>query len=586
MSIVRQHKSARIVCHVVAMACVLGWCATSTRAQSWPFNPGATPWPIYSTYGQYYEAGGGLHLHEGLDIIIAPGTDVVARQAGTVLGVSPAAAPNGFMTMLTVPASGAGLNYIHMAPGARLAGNNGVGDPGGPWAAGDTVNVGDVLGTVQAFPAGSHPTHLHLDVGQGADPFFASSGAPANTLRRPTTDPLTTLAPQASPNNPTPVVSSGHRFRIASHDRDGTLTLNAFNLSIEAERTDNLYFDKTVGGRLVIGTLSTTQDSTGTSGGGSADVDIIAMAYDQATVGGTRNTPLSIDLQLFGHNMGGSSGGLNTIYNFAGQYLQGAGTNGYTQMRDPNAAWIRTIYSNDATTDSKDVIDADNANRGTYFFQMTNFDGDQLVEVGAGALNDRARYWNTDIESGRSFWQNPVQDAAAGVSDALANHAGAFLDDLYDVNVVARDHGGKFAASLRTIFLDNWLQTVTVDKAQYGHADDVLLTGGDQYAANDVISLYLLDAAPTEGQILNNSLDSSTTDLAGLLVPMNLGSQSVGDYTLVADYDGDARYYSPLDAITSFTVVPAPAAAVAGLTLLVGLGPCRRARRDRREVAE
>src|SRR5262245_10395059 len=132
----------------------------TARAEDWPLDTGNQFHTVYSTYGQYYEAGGGLHLHEGLDIAEPADTAVFARTDGKVLGVQRNNNDQDFMTVDVD--GGTGWNFVHMTPGDRPKGNNGAGDPGGPWAAGDTIKAGNKLGVIAAQPANSHPTHLHV----------------------------------------------------------------------------------------------------------------------------------------------------------------------------------------------------------------------------------------------------------------------------------------------------------------------------------------------------------------------------------------------------------------------------------------
>jgi len=549
--------------------------AQAAHGMLWPMGDGMTHQPIYSTYGQYYESSGGLHLHEGLDVLGPQGTSVYARASGTIVGLDKG---SGLIILETNQYTHTGLNYSHVNPGSRPPGNNGPTDPGGPWKEGDFVKMNDTLGTVMTVLG--HPPHLHVDIGSGTDPYFSSYPPPKNMVRQPTLDPLESFYPPWSTNNPAPVVSDDIKFRIADHDRNGVLTHYQIG-PLENLRHDNLYFDKTVNGTLVVGRRSTTRAADGSTGGGTANIDIIAMAYDLATPGGdlgsgTRNAPMSVALRIQ-RQQSGADTGLHTIYEFAGMYLQEEWVHGYTHMRDPDARWIRTIYSNDATTDSHDVTAELPELRGTYWFQMTNYDGDTLVEVGPplSPLDDRGRYWNSDGRVGNDFYTIPGVDPVVG--DALSNAQSEFADGFYDITVVAKDHGGLTGSATRTIVLDNWLQELKPTKSFYQVADYVGFYG-EQFTANATIALYLLTEPPEDGQELRDPWDSARTDPEGYFEAVELGSlRTLGVYYVVADYDGDGIYYSPLDALASFKVVPEPAS-LALICLGIGVSSRRRRR--------
>lgn len=535
---------------------------------NWPIGDGSTPQPIYSTYGQYYEWSGGLHLHEGLDILGPVGTPVYARASGTIVGLNKA---SGLLILETSPYTHTGFNYAHIQIGQKPT--------GGVWQEGDMVAYGNMLGTVMAIP--DHPSHLHIDIGAGADPYFSTSGPPKNQVRQPTMDPLESFYPPWSPLNPAPVVSGDIRFRIADHDRNGQLYPEQ-NGPLEVARDDNLYFIKRVDGAPVVGRYGTTYAANGTYGAGSPDIDIIAMAYDCATAtfhGGsssTRNTPLSMALRIQGQQNSVDTG-LHTIYEFQGMYLQEEWVHGYSMMRDSEARWTRTIYSNDVMTDSRDVADPYEELRGTYWFQMTNYDGDQLVEVGppGSALDDRGRYWNSDGAKGTEFYQNPLTDLTP--ADALWNAEADFPDGFYDITVVAKDHGGLTGSATCTVLLDNWKQYVGVSQPCYPVYMPIHLSEGGGFPASASIGLHLLDAMPRDGQELPAPWQTARTDAMGVLMPIDLDPLSVmGTYYLVADYNADGLFHGPLDGLTTFAIVPEPVSLA-----LLGLGLCLLARRGR-----
>lgn len=511
--------------HMLALA---GLMSAPPRASAldWPIDLGDQFHPIYSTYGQFYEFAGGLHLHEGLDILAAPGTQVVARQQGKVLALLNSGSSGDFLIIAT-PASGpAGWNLVHLHPTG--------------WHVGDTIQIGDILGAV-ADQAGL-PDHLHVDFGSGADTAYFGA---ATVIRKPVGDPLDSFSPNFAANNPAPVVSDFFNYRIAAHDRNGTLTRPAGSVGpSEAPLYDNLYFQSeiTPGLRWLGNRAPTENVDAFIHGPGSASIDVIAMAYDQATVNGTRNAPKQMQLRIAGHHFGADTG-TNTIFNFTGSYLD---NQGYAPMRDTNAAYIRTIYENDQMSDSVDVSDFDVANRGAYWFIMTNTDGDQIVQT-----SDRARSWHTNAVAG-SLWHDP------NAPEAAHNYQAAFRDDFYDITVASLDEQGKSGSAMQTVILDNYLQTLHLTRAAFGADEAIAIAGGEEYAADDMIHLYLLLGAPIEGQSLTALFGQAITDALGELQSTALSMLGLGDYFLVADYDGDGKYFSPLDAMASFRVIPEP----------------------------
>src|SRR5689334_9184496 len=112
-----------------AISTIVSVFASTAKALDWPVGNGTTNQAIYSTYGQYYEGtGGGLHFHEGVDIAVARGTAVIAREAGVVVSVNTdAGTPENSSFIVRTGAVGTvGQNYFHLVPGNRPAGNNGV----------------------------------------------------------------------------------------------------------------------------------------------------------------------------------------------------------------------------------------------------------------------------------------------------------------------------------------------------------------------------------------------------------------------------------------------------------------------------
>jgi hypothetical protein len=521
-------------------------CAARTRAVDWPIDSGGAFHALYSTYGQFYEFAGGLHFHEGVDILASPGTPVVARQSGQVLRVQNTGSSGDFMILAT-PASGPdGWNYVHLHAGSRPAGRNGPGDPGGAWQAGDLILIGDVLGFV-ADQSG-HPDHLHIDLGSGPD--TAHFGA-STVIRRPVGDPLDAFAPSFGSPNPAPFVSDEFHYRIADHDRNGAMTRPPGSVGpTEIHRHDNLYFQSDLAGLRWLGRRAPTHNvDASLTGPGSADIDVIAMAHDLAQAGGVPNAPKRLRLRLTGLTFGDDTGDA-AIFDFSGEFLE---QHGYATLRDPDAATLRTVYENDQMSDSGDVSDLDPAVRGRYWFILTNTDGDMVVQAA-----DRARSWHSDAAAG-SIWHDP--DAP----DASHNTLAAFRDDRYLVAVTAIDHQGQSFTAAREVVLDNYDQSLRMAADRFGTGDRVEIAGGSQFVDGQNVNFHLLEAAPIEGQSLGQVVGRIVAGALGELPGFSLGMFARGEYFLVADYDGDGLYLSALDAAAAFSVVPEPgAAAMAG----------------------
>lgn len=93
----------------------------------------------------------------------------------------------------------------------------------------------------------------------------------------------------------------------------------------------------------------------------------------------------------------------------------------------------------------------------------------------------------------------------------------------------------------------------------------VRVSGGEGFLAHQLVPLYLVpvrERSPREGWE-NVSLDprhhraTARTDADGRLTPTDLGTPPPGLYQLIADYNGDARFTSGLDAFSFVEVPPA-----------------------------
>jgi len=88
---------------------------------------GTLPWPVaapagqrldlVSTYGEFQQSGG-LHYHEGIDILAANGTPVTAIEAGpagsTTYRVTGINDVPGINSWISISGNGHGWNYVHV----------------------------------------------------------------------------------------------------------------------------------------------------------------------------------------------------------------------------------------------------------------------------------------------------------------------------------------------------------------------------------------------------------------------------------------------------------------------------------------
>ncbi len=312
-----------------------------------------------------------------------------------------------------VSSSLTGWNYIHV-------------DPLPAWEKGHMVQAGDVLGYV----AEGAPAHVHLD---------RTTGLPDPTdpeVLRPVDDPLF----QLQPNNETiqPTVTNPLYYRIATHDRFGTLTFpNGMPAGpndmfvVETHRTDNQYFyritayrfDRFTGGTAtIVGAIAGTKDQPGfIFGVGSPEIDIIAGMYD-LFIGPPGIGVKTVMFSITGHKWGGQTG-LVTSFHFGGAFIGdgSAAEHNYRTLR--TFSNVRAVYSNDAVCNSHPDAAA--------FYTVTNRDADRNVEA-----TDITRFWKSDVQKGNQ-WNDTDKPSAP-------NNAGCeFQDDFYVIRVTGLDNAGN-----------------------------------------------------------------------------------------------------------------------------------------------
>lgn len=448
------------------------------------------------------------------------GRPVTAIEAGTVVfAINDPVIPSN--SRMAVRSADHGWNYLHMIPGINPA-------TGVPWVAGNAVAAGVQLGTVSVGP-GTHPSHLHLE-------YTAVTADPVQVgMLRPIDDPLYYLALKDTTR---PTIDSDIHFRTAATDTVTAPAGGARTRQDETPRDDQQYFFELVANRLVVGAKATTLDSEANAGTGSADIDVIANAYDQFTAGGTRIGVKWISFEATGVKFLKTTGSVDVLVHggeFTTSAIAPVGHN-YGSLSD--FYLVRSVYSNDVGSNSADRVDN--------WYTVTNYDGDlHVVEA------DRNSSWRTTVQAGQNWY-----DAAA--PRGTSNTTSAFVDDHYDIKISAYDNTQNSRSVTKRVLLDNWVQTVETNKRYYTTQQNVTITGGEQYVANRLVTFYRVqDNLPAAGAALTGRLTSDLADANGKLPQVNLGTQPVGTYYIIADYDNDGVFTPRLDAYTIIGVIQA-----------------------------
>ncbi|MDX2145932.1 MAG: hypothetical protein SFZ23_00280 [Planctomycetota bacterium] len=553
---------------VAALALVAGGVMTPVAiAADWPIAPASWNDPILNTFGQYAEAAGGLHFHEALDIRVNDGAAMrapaqfnnywvrtIQRDAGNLYNSWLVLAEN------RNGAFGNTFELVHLEPdaGVRL----------------DTrVTTGQLLGAIRKTP--DYAAHLHFAQGTGENPWGGISKADVNPISGIT-------APNANRDTVKPTIWDV-KYRVGAHDRLGVLTDGAVGKN-EAERGDNDYFETKVkagavgAGAHILGARAQTKsvDGGATFHAGSADIDIVADAWDRWAAGGRRLGIQTIGLEIKNQANPAETTGAVTSFNFSGSFTTGQN---YNTLRDHTL--VRAAFNNDRTADSRDgMIGAGNTNAHTAnWYTLTNRDDDATIEA-----DDRNRFWNSNVKKAPgNVWNTP--NGAANANDATKNAEALFPDDFYEITITAADASGNSERSTRVILLDNFEQQIGINQAIFtGGADnELLVTSLVNFKANANINVFMVSAHPesTTNLVAAAMLQwTVSTDANGDLFRTDLqGLNDLGNpsrWYVVADYNGDGRYTPQLDATTNFLFVPSP-----GALVLLGMGGAIAARRRR-----
>ncbi|MCL4743019.1 MAG: hypothetical protein KJZ54_12545 [Phycisphaerales bacterium] len=518
--------------------------ATANARNDWPITPSDWKSPLLSTYGQYYENAGGLHFHEGIDILVAKNTEFKAPAWMKDYWVR-AVNDDGYNSGIVLAANkegeyGAAFNVWHVKPEKDLLGKQ--------------VTAGMLMGKVQKFPVADGLTHLHLDWAKDKDSYGGLG------LGKPADDALHHLTPPKEHKDTHKPTVAGVRFRVAEHDRLGTLG-GSEGARTETERDDNNYFHlKTTGGpgagAHIVGlrAAARNQKDGKTDHEGSADLDIIANAYDQWHKDGRRIGARKIGFQAKGVTAGANTGAITTV-DFHGRFL--GASQDYDALR--NHDLLRALFSNDARTNSHDGSEGgkDRNARLAHWYTVTNADGTATVKK-----ENMDLYWNSNVRKGEGMkWNTPSGEGNA--NDAAKNANALFPDDFYDVTITVEDYSGNTTTDTQRILLDNFIQTVELEKTNYAMGKPITIDSMLNFLPDAGVPLMLLTAHPDRNLPLSlqgHLLTYAPTNNDGELFNHTLSPLSeIGAYWLVADYDADDYFTRRLDAFDRFNVVPCPA---------------------------
>lgn len=491
------------VVHILVVASALLVAASTARAVPWPLVDTGAVHGIWHAYGQWQEAGG-IHLHEGIDLPAAGGTEVKAVQKGTIVNIDHET--NHYYDYITVSDdsdSSKGWGYVHVAAKAGLA-------------VGNTVDAGDVLGTISTT-AGVQ-AHLHFERDSDKNGGWPNAGGGTEHLDD---DPLLYLNPRTDTVFPT---IAELKYRRAED---------------EGNDVNPKYFtDKCCHGYPIIGSRA--------PGGESGNVDVIVSAYD---VFGASTDHLSVqDIKIHAlGRLGDNTPFVKQLVNFEGNgandFAQQENNNFSELFRDPTLRFAQTIYENDSVANSE--------NEGPFWYIATNQDDDQITE-----RTDDEWFWNTDGPKSGA-WNNKLS-----TDNRAANNAkDKFRDDFYDIYINTRDEANNHTAKVETVLLDNWKQTVATDKFIYWLGETVNEAAGEQHQESDPsVPLYVVDTVVDCADIPSLGIEGSattTSDGNGILAaPVAVWTASkTGFFWMITDYDDDGIWHPRLDPLDPFVVV-------------------------------
>jgi hypothetical protein len=477
--------------------CVAITLSAAALAVPWPLDNTGQVHNIWHSYGQWQEAGG-IHLHEGIDLPAAEGTDVKAVAKGKIVNIY-VDATSDYGNYITISDDGnasKGWGYVHVKAKAGLA-------------VGDTVNAGDVIGTITK--TATLAAHLHFERDSDKNGGWPNAGGGIEHLDD---DPLLYLNPATDNTFPT---IDDIKYRRAEDEG------NDANPQYCTTKDCNNY--------TIIGSRAPT--------GASGNVDVLPSAYDKFNSYADKLSVQNIKFHALGR-LGDVTPFTLQLVNFQGNgandFAQQENNNFSNLFRDNTLRFAQAIYENDSVANSAD--------EGPFWYIVTNQDDDQITE-----RTDDEWFWDTDGIKTEAW-----NDKAADDERAANNAKDKFRDDYYDVYINTRDEANNVTSKVERVLLDNWEQTVAADKFFYWLGETVFEAGGAQHQESDPsIPLFVVDTVVDCGLIPSLGIEGAavtTSDGNGNLaapVPVWVANK-VGYFNLITDYDDDGVWHSRLDA--------------------------------------
>lgn len=559
----------KMLIYAVWLACltVFDWLPALGQGLPWPINPTNSIKRLFAGYGtfdDYTPAGTGVHLHEGLDILVNKGTHVVASEAGKVVYAQINAGYANGVFVSRGNNTDEALCYVHITVSNNRA-------KGQPWAVNDAVKVGDTIGTV--LQNGTIPAHLHFD-----------------WRRKEPAEPWTHFMTPWTPNNP-PVSDylpefNGNPIDLLTPLVDQATNKPTFSSPIHYKLQGGNYFTTTIQSRDTVI---------------NGNVDMVARIAETFGPAGTTSYnigPKRVEWTIDEYKPGTAAKiAKQTPINFSGRFLQAEPSINYTGVQRPNIGvptffniaipaaagagrnmhWkfyknhseprpggsfeaifgdlIYTLYSNDATSRSVPRKITPQSPESVYWYFLTNIDNDNDVES-----TDAEYYWDTNGKEGQAW--NDKDDRAANEADSNKN--AAFPDGRYIFSLTAQGYGDATDVASRkdTVSVNNFDEFIySCDAA--GNLQDTFCVNtpvyikGVGFPKNRSFRVFVIkDRNWAEGNNIPNDATrvaaaTVTSDANGHIKPVAIwnaytpnGTPDKG-YDIVLDYNWDSLYSTP-----------------------------------------
>jgi hypothetical protein len=501
------------------MAIVVGMLSALTllpcvgfSASVWPLAPQNQTHKMWNAYGEY--AGSTPHFHEAIDLPADSTEKVFAADSGFV--VQRRVSGINYYQKLSITMGSdttEAWKYLHMIVGMH---------PTQPrlWQIGDTVAVGDSLGTV-AVTAGIL-RHLHFEWQNDAHPASWDTTDPS-TVADINGNPIDLLSPVT--DGIQPVGFTPFHYRPQSG---------------EGNPNASYFTSTTASGRKVI----------------KDNVDIIARGYDRFGSFSGLNYDLNVrEIEFEVMEMDGSAHiPYQEAENFSGLFLQAPdGRNSFAKFRDSTR--VKVIYEDDNTCKSVFPPLSGGLDSTRYFYILSNIDDDYDLET-----SDANRYWDTDGKEGE-----PWNDNRDSTDHEASNNAdAAFPDGEYSVTValLGQSYSSKdddMTVKLDLVFINN--HDETIESCDHGGATknyfqpkEKVYVRGEGFPKNRGFTIYVVrNTAWSDGMAISGIITTTTvtTTDSGTIDPTQVwdeyapnGDPDVG-YDMVVDYDDDVKYTAP-----------------------------------------